>query len=99
MPKHQKTVLITGCSDGGLGAALAIELHKAGYRVFATARNVNKMAGLPQEIERLPIDVSSRTSIDECCQDVAKRTHGTLSMLINNAGVCESLKSCVRVVG
>jgi hypothetical protein len=43
MTVGQRTVLITGCSDGGLGAALAIALHKAGLYVYATARSVEKM--------------------------------------------------------
>ena len=35
MDKH--TVLITGCSSG-IGAALALEMHRRGWQVFATAR-------------------------------------------------------------
>lgn len=34
----QKTVLITGSSEGGIGDALAKEFHKRGLQVFATAR-------------------------------------------------------------
>jgi NAD(P)-dependent dehydrogenase (short-subunit alcohol dehydrogenase family) len=42
----KKTVLITGCSDGSLGAALAIGFRNAGLHVYATSRNPAKMAGL-----------------------------------------------------
>ncbi|KAF2199154.1 NAD(P)-binding protein [Delitschia confertaspora ATCC 74209] len=42
----ERTVLITGCSDGGLGAAIAIALHEAGLHVIATARNPSKMKTL-----------------------------------------------------
>jgi NADP-dependent 3-hydroxy acid dehydrogenase YdfG len=87
MSQQRKTVLITGCSEGGLGAALAIELHRAGYKVFATARSLNKMSSLPAEIDRLALEVTSRESIDQCCEEVSKRTGGTLNMLVNNAGV------------
>lgn len=85
------TVVITGCSDGGLGAALAIELHTAGYRVFATARNLSKMANLPQEVERFALDVTSKASIKACCTEISNRTGGTLSMLINNSGVWHTM--------
>ena len=90
MSDPRQTVLITGCSDGGLGAALALELHRMKYRVFATARNPEKMAGLPKEIERLTLEVTSKESMEACAKEVAARTGGALNMLINNAGVCLS---------
>lgn len=42
----QKVALITGCSDGGIGHALALELHNRGWRVFATARRVEAITGI-----------------------------------------------------
>ncbi|KAF2422414.1 putative short-chain dehydrogenases/reductase [Tothia fuscella] len=39
----KRTVLITGCSDGGIGASLAIAFHKAGLHVYATALNPTKL--------------------------------------------------------
>jgi 1-acylglycerone phosphate reductase len=84
---RQRTVLITGCSDGGLGAALCIAFHKTNHRVFATARNPSKMATLSAlGIETLPLDVLSSESISTCVSQVQKLTGGSLDILINNAG-------------
>lgn len=38
-----KSASITGCSKGGIGAALAQEFHRNGVRIFATARNLAKV--------------------------------------------------------
>jgi len=55
-----RTALTTGCSDGGMGAALAKEFHRRGYRVFATSRNPSKMASLKAlGIEAFTLDVTS----------------------------------------
>jgi 1-acylglycerone phosphate reductase len=82
MSNPKRTVLITGCSEGGLGAALAIAFHDAGLHVYATARNPAKMAHLAAlGIETLPLDVLSDASIAEC---VGKLSH--LDILVNNAG-------------
>ncbi|OQU94957.1 hypothetical protein CLAIMM_01233 isoform 2 [Cladophialophora immunda] len=83
----KRTVLITGCSDGGLGAALALAFHKRGDRVFATARTPSKMASLQSVgIETLPLDVLSEDSIRSCVEKVSSLTGGTLDILVNNAG-------------
>ena len=84
---NKRTVLITGCSDGGLGAALALEFHKRGHYVLATARNPKKMAILTSTgIETLPLDVLSANSISSCAASVRKLLGGRLDILINNAG-------------
>jgi len=77
-----RTVLITGCSDGSLGAALANSFHKAGLHVYATSRNVAKMAGLAAlGIETLPLDVLDQSSIDAAASKIPH-----LDILVNNAG-------------
>lgn len=83
-----KTVLITGCSAGGIGSALAVTFQKRGFRVFATARNVAKMGHLASlaNVTLLPLDVASRASIDAAVAAVKKDTGGTLDILVNNAG-------------
>ncbi|CAL5870366.1 uncharacterized protein PFLUO_LOCUS4602 [Penicillium psychrofluorescens] len=82
-----RTVLITGCSDGGMGAALAKEFHRQGDRVFATARTLSKMASLKAAgIETLALDVVSEDSIQACLNQVSSLTGGSLDILVNNAG-------------
>ncbi len=78
----KRTVLITGCSDGGLGAALAIAFHEAGLHVYATARNPSKMTQVTSHgIETLTLDVQSDSSIAACVSKLSD-----LDILINNAG-------------
>lgn len=88
--ERAKTVLITGCSDGGLGSGLAIAFHKHGHRVFATARNPSKMTSLQKlGIKTLTLDVLSDSSIASCVTEVRNLTASTgggLDVLINNAG-------------
>lgn len=82
MSSSPRTVLITGCSDGGLGAALALSFHRAGLHVYATARDTSKMTNIKKAgIETLVLDVLSQTSINTCA---SKLPH--LDILVNNAG-------------
>jgi 1-acylglycerone phosphate reductase len=81
------TVLISGCSDGSLGSELALQFHASGYRVFATARNLDKLANVKiTGIETLALDVLSNTSIEKCVAEVRRLTDGSLDILVNNAG-------------
>ncbi|KAI1452646.1 putative short-chain dehydrogenase/reductase [Annulohypoxylon moriforme] len=83
-----KSVLITGCSEGGIGAALAAEFHAQGCRVFATARNVGKMDALSKlGVQTLELDVNSDASIAAAVAAVRKDTGGSLDFLVNNAGI------------
>ena len=85
--KSQRTVLITGCSNGGLGAALAVAFHAHGLRVFATARDPAKMADVRLAgMETFTLDVLSDDSIKNCVEEVKTKTGGTLNYLVNNAG-------------
>jgi 1-acylglycerone phosphate reductase len=90
-PMAQKTALITGCSPGGIGDALARELHGRGFLVFATARETAKLAELQaMGMEILQLDVTSDLSFDALASRLAAHPriaeHG-LDLLINNAGI------------
>lgn len=58
-----KVVLITGCSGGGIGYELCLAFHAQQYKVFATARDLQKLEGLPDEVGRIQMDVTDEASI------------------------------------
>lgn len=83
----QKTVLITGCTPGGIGHALALEFHSKGLHVIATARNPAVLAEMADMgMSTLALDVTNAESIKTCHGQVSKLTGGTLDILVNNAG-------------
>lgn len=50
-PSARKNVLITGCSKGGMGYDMAKALAlRPNYEVWATARSLEKMEGLPESV-------------------------------------------------
>lgn len=92
----KKTVLITGCSVGGLGYALAEEFHKLGYHVVATARDTTKIGPLANkpDIDVFPLDVTLPESISDLLAKI--QTKGIkLDILVNNAG-CASFNPLVH---
>ncbi|KAH8162907.1 hypothetical protein CIB48_g5327 [Xylaria polymorpha] len=89
----EKTVLITGCNNGGLGAAMAKAYRAKGFKVFATVRNVAKAGTLGDTsgIEILELEVTSKESIQKCAKTVHEITGGSLDILVNNAGVAGTM--------
>ena len=80
-----RTVLITGCSSG-IGRSLALELHRRGMRVYATARRPETLQGLEQAgLRTLALDVNDDNSIAAAMATVDAEA-GQLDMLVNNAG-------------
>lgn len=81
-----KSVLITGCSEGGIGSSLAEAFLERGLHVFATARDVSKMSHLKKEnVTLLALDVTNPSQISAVL-DAVKKHGNTLDYLVNNSG-------------
>ena len=84
-----RAVLITGCSTG-IGRATAERLASSGWRVYATARDVEKIASLADlGCELLPLDVTDEASMRAAVEEVERR-EGAVGVLVNNAGYSQS---------
>ncbi len=84
----KKTALITGCSAGGIGHALADLLGGKGYRVLATVRNPAKAEALEDDAKAngwdlriLQLDVCDDASVKAAVAEA-----GHIDILVNNAG-------------
>ncbi|KAJ2032716.1 hypothetical protein IWW57_000068 [Coemansia sp. S610] len=85
----ERVVLITGCSAGGIGHYLALELAAHGCRVFAGVRTLSKAQELAENprIEAIELDITSDASVNSAIAYVFAATCGRIDMLINNAGI------------
>ncbi|KAI4381562.1 hypothetical protein MLD38_007623 [Melastoma candidum] len=103
-PWHQlgdKVVMVTGAS-AGLGREFCLDLAKAGCRVVAAARRVDRLRSLCDEINSeavetravaVELDVSADGASIEASVRVAWDAFGRIDALINNAGYRGIIKS------
>lgn len=89
----EKIAVITGASSG-FGLLTSIELAKAGFRVIATMRDLNRRASLDQaataakvsdRIDVRELDVTKFDALPSFIERVVT-DHGRIDVLINNAG-------------
>ncbi|KAL9620333.1 MAG: hypothetical protein Q9160_005132 [Pyrenula sp. 1 TL-2023] len=84
----KKTVLVSGCTPGGIGAALAYEFQSRGLRVIATARDPSKLIEFSERgMDIFALDVASSESINAAVKSVRSLTSGKLDILVNNSGL------------
>ncbi|MEV8443707.1 SDR family NAD(P)-dependent oxidoreductase [Actinosynnema sp. NPDC051121] len=85
-----RAVLITGVnSSGGLssgtGRATALRLHRAGWPVYATGRDLDGLKDLADEgITTLQVDVTDEESMAAAVARITE-DHGAVGVLVNNA--------------
>lgn len=88
-PDRSKPVLITGCSSG-IGKVTAAHLAAKGFNVYATARDVNKLADLAAAgCKTLALDVTQEASARAAVEQI-EAAEGTVGALVNNAGFSSS---------
>ncbi|WP_317645954.1 oxidoreductase [Sporosarcina sp. GW1-11] len=86
---HSKVWFITGCSTG-FGREIAKKVIAAGYKVVATARNVEHIRDLqelhPENVQLLKLDVTDKEQVKDAV-DQAIESFGRIDVLVNNAGI------------
>jgi short-subunit dehydrogenase len=86
---RNRVVFITGASSG-IGRACAVEYHRAGSRVVAAARSLDKLEALARElggdrIAPVRMDVTDAAQ-REAAVGFARERFGAIDVLLNNAG-------------
>ncbi|KQS95087.1 MULTISPECIES: SDR family oxidoreductase [unclassified Rhizobium] len=99
----EKTVLITGASSG-IGAGIARELGRPGYRLMLGARRTDRLDALAKEIraaggtvETRRVDVTDQADM-AAFAEAARQAFGQVDVIVNNAGIMPlSLMASMKV--
>ncbi|WP_017571421.1 SDR family oxidoreductase [Nocardiopsis halotolerans] len=83
-PTASRTALVTGASSG-IGAAVAAELVRRGYRVYGTSRDPESVTEPVPGVEYLALDLADEESVRACAAAA-----GDVDVLVNNAGESQS---------
>ncbi|KAF4627995.1 hypothetical protein G7Y89_g10157 [Cudoniella acicularis] len=87
-----KFALITGCGQGGIGEALALEYAHRNISPIATVLPTESSQHLSEAgIVSFPLDVTKKESILALKESVIQLTGGRLDVLVNNAGICYTM--------
>jgi 3-oxoacyl-[acyl-carrier protein] reductase len=97
-----RVALVTGASSG-LGTQFAKALADNGAAVALVARRADRLKTLKDEIEgkggkaiAVEADVTDRTAVT-LAFDAAEKAFGTVTILVNNAGIAQSARRAIEV--
>ncbi|PCE31628.1 acetoacetyl-CoA reductase [Burkholderia ubonensis] len=93
----KRIAVVTG-GMGGLGEAISIRLHDAGYRVVVTYspnnngvdRWLTEMHAAGREFHAYPVDVADHDSCQQCVAKIVQDV-GPIDVLVNNAGITRDM--------
>ncbi|MCE0764597.1 SDR family oxidoreductase [Pseudonocardia kujensis] len=90
-PPHTPGIALVGGGSGGIGAAAAAALLKAGHRIVLAGRTPSSLdaaverLGGPGQVDRVVFDLADPTAAAAAVTEVRER-HGSLDVLVVNAG-------------
>ncbi|KAJ2760750.1 hypothetical protein H4S06_001571 [Coemansia sp. BCRC 34490] len=84
----RRVALVTGCSEGGIGHALALEFASAGLLVYATALRMEEFAQeLPDKgVRCMALDITDAGAVAAAVTRILRESQH-IDVLVNNAGV------------
>lgn len=92
MSNDSKIALVTG-GTGGIGAAICLRLADSGFKVVTNYRNEEKAQAWKSAVAAQGYDIgvyqADASDFDQCEQLIKKieEEHGTVEVLVNNAGI------------
>ena len=87
MASNQKTVIVTGASQG-IGAAVVKAFLERGYNVVGTSRNATKSAELKASDKLVLVDGDiGQAATAQKVVDAAVQKFGSIDVVVNNAGI------------
>ena len=87
MPSKQRTVIVTGASQG-IGAGVAQSFLDRGYNVVATSRNITKSGAFVSSDHLALVDGNiGESAIAAKIVETAVHKFGSVDALVNNAGI------------
>lgn len=97
MEISDKTILITGASDG-IGREIALRLAREGAKLILLGRDTSRLSQVEAEVKKAgspetftySFDLSDRNSMTDHLEKI-RQTHTDLSALINNAGIWQKV--------
>ncbi len=84
-----KNIIVTGAT-GGIGNSIVKKLYECGANILASGTKIDKLQKLKSNFENIKIlkfDITDNDKIEKFIDDATNELGGSLSCLVNNAGI------------